>query len=68
MRHPFFVVLLSAVILLTACSKEALPEESGGEVVYEYHENSLPLVAIYTQNVAVPDEPKIRATLKISDR
>jgi hypothetical protein len=26
------------------------------------------LVAIYTQNVAVPDEPKIRATLKISER
>ena len=68
MRHSFSFVLFLAALLLTACSKEALPEETEGEVVYEYPENSLPLVAIYTQNVAVPDEPKIRATLKISDR
>ena len=68
MRHSFSFVILLAALLLTACSKEVLPEETGGEVVYEYPENSLPLVAIYTQNVEVPDEPKIRATLKISDR
>ena len=68
MRHPYSFGILLATIFLTACSKEVLPEENGGEVVYEYPENSLPLVAIYTQNVEVPDEPKIRATLKISDR
>ncbi len=62
----FKILVLS--FFLIACSKDTLPEESGGGVVYEYPPNTLPLVAIYTQNVAVPDEPKIRATLKISER
>ena len=56
------------MLLLSSCSKEVITDEPSGEVVYEYPENSLPLVAIYTQNVAIPDEPKIRATLKITDR
>jgi hypothetical protein len=53
---------------MSSCSKEVITDEPSGEVVYEYPENSLPLVSIYTQNVAIPDEPKIRATLRITDR
>jgi hypothetical protein len=69
MRHPFSFVILLATFLLIACSKDTLPgDNQGGEVVYEYPENALPLVAIYTQNVTIPDEPKIQAILKISDR
>jgi len=56
------------LLIMSSCSKEVITNEPSGEVVYEYPENSLPLVSIYTQNVAIPDEPKIRATLKITDR
>jgi len=66
MRRQFLRFFLS--LLLVACSKDSLPGDNEGGVVYEYPPNTLPLVAIYTQNVAIPDEPKIRANLKISER
>lgn len=56
------------LLVMSSCSKEVITDEPSGEVVYQYPENSLPLISIYTQNVAIPDEPKIRATLKITDR
>ena len=56
------------LLVMSSCSKEVITDEPSGEVVYQYPENSLPLVSIYTQNVAIPDEPKIRAILKITDR
>jgi hypothetical protein len=69
MRQSVLKLLLFVPLLFVACSKDTLPgENQGGEVVYEYPENALPLVAIYTQNVTIPDEPKIQAILKISDR
>ena len=69
MRQSPLKLLLFVSLLFVACSKDTLPgDNQGGEVVYEYPENALPLVAIYTQNVTIPDEPKIQAILKISDR
>jgi hypothetical protein len=69
MRQSALKLLLFVSLLFVACSKDTLPgDNQGGEVVYEYPENALPLVAIYTQNVTIPDEPKIQAILKISDR
>jgi hypothetical protein len=69
MRQSALKPLLFVSLLFVACSKDTLPgDNQGGEVVYEYPENALPLVAIYTQNVTIPDEPKIQAILKISDR
>ena len=68
MRLSQFLNILFLSLLLVACSKDTLPGDNEGGVVYEYAPNTLPLVAINTQNVAIPDEPKIRATLKITDR
>ena len=68
MRLSQFLNILFLSLLLVACSKDTLPRDNEGGVVYEYPPNTLPLVAINTQNVAIPDEPKIRATLKITDR